>query len=131
METYVQWATILSPIIAVLLAWWTSRSGARDTARLVSCVKKLIQIQIQLKLLDLKKEADEEHAQFKNLSKRSRSLNRQESVNYEKWPIETIKEHEEKERDIEDKIDYSFDRRVVITEMMSELNKMNKIIMTM
>lgn len=24
MDTIVQWATILSPIIAVLLAWWTS-----------------------------------------------------------------------------------------------------------
>lgn len=31
-NTIVQWATI-SPIIAVLLAWWTSRSSAKDTAK--------------------------------------------------------------------------------------------------
>ena len=39
METIVQWATILSPIIAVLIAWWTSRGYARSTE------KKLLQME--------------------------------------------------------------------------------------
>ena len=33
MNAIVQWATILSPIIAVLIAWWMSRSSAKDTAK--------------------------------------------------------------------------------------------------
>lgn len=32
----VQWATILSPIIAVLIAWWTVWSSAKDTVKKIS-----------------------------------------------------------------------------------------------
>ncbi len=40
METIVQWATILSPIIAVLLAWWTSRSSAKESARQIAVMQE-------------------------------------------------------------------------------------------
>lgn len=40
METIVQWATILSPIIAVLLAWWTSRSSAKDSAKQIAVMQE-------------------------------------------------------------------------------------------
>ena len=33
MNVIVQWATILSPIIAVLIAWWMSKSSKEDTAK--------------------------------------------------------------------------------------------------
>ena len=56
METFVQWATILSPIIAVGLAWWTSRRGARDTAKLVKSIKTLTQIQVHITRLNFFKE---------------------------------------------------------------------------
>ena len=36
MELIVQWATILSPIIAVLIAWLMSRSSAKDTAKQIA-----------------------------------------------------------------------------------------------
>ena len=62
METFVQWATILSPIIAVGLAWWTSRSGARDTAKLVKSIKKLTKVQVQLTMLQFHKEFEEDFA---------------------------------------------------------------------
>ena len=123
-DSIVQWATILSPVIAVILAWWTGRSSARNTAKLVQSIKKLMLIYIKTELLYLDKEAKEEHAQFEILLKRSRSLSEQ-SIFYDKdWSSETLKQHREKERDVEDKKDYTFDRREVIVEKMSELIKL-------
>lgn len=40
MTTFVQLATILSPIIAVLLAWWTVRSSANDTAKELAAMQE-------------------------------------------------------------------------------------------
>lgn len=46
MNNIVQWATILSPIIAVLLAWWTVRSSAKDTAKQIESIKELSRLQM-------------------------------------------------------------------------------------
>lgn len=56
MDTIVQWVAILSPIIAVLIAVWTSRSGARDTAKQIAAVKELTKVQLELTKLELDKE---------------------------------------------------------------------------
>lgn len=47
MDTIVQVATILSPIIAVLLAWWTSRSSAKGTAREIAVMQENTEKEIQ------------------------------------------------------------------------------------
>ena len=47
MDIIVQWATILSPIIAVLIAWWTVRSSAKDTAKQIKSIKELSRLQIE------------------------------------------------------------------------------------
>ena len=39
MQYVVQWATILSPIIAVVIAWWTSRNSAKDTAKKLTALE--------------------------------------------------------------------------------------------
>ena len=46
MDIIVQWATILSPIIAVLIAWWTVRSSAKDTAKKISKLEESTREQI-------------------------------------------------------------------------------------
>lgn len=67
MELLVQWATILSPIIAVLIAWWASWSGRKDTATHISAlaentekqiksIKRLARLQIEVTRLQLEKE---------------------------------------------------------------------------
>lgn len=40
MDAIVQWATILSPFIAVLIAWWMSRSSAKDTAKQIAALEE-------------------------------------------------------------------------------------------
>ncbi len=47
MGIIVQWATIFSPIIAVLIAWWTVRSSAKDTAKQIKSIKELSRLQIE------------------------------------------------------------------------------------
>ena len=47
MDSIVQWATILSPIIAVLIAWWMSRSSAKDTAKQIAALEESTTKQVE------------------------------------------------------------------------------------
>lgn len=44
-QTIVNWATILSPIIAVLIAMWVSFKSAKDTAKQVRAIRDLCILQ--------------------------------------------------------------------------------------
>lgn len=46
MDCVVQWATILSPIIAVVMARWTIRSSAKDTAKKLAALEESTHEQI-------------------------------------------------------------------------------------
>lgn len=130
MDTIALWATILSPIIAVLIAfvtsWWVSRSGARDTAKLIKYAKKLMLINLRVKILELSKEAKEEHVQFSSLLKKSMGLSEQINGNFSEWPKEVLMQYKEKERDIDDKKDLTIDKRMVITETMTDVIELIK-----
>jgi hypothetical protein len=47
MTIVVQWATILSPIIAVLIAWWMSKSSAKDTAKQIAALEESTTKQVE------------------------------------------------------------------------------------
>ena len=50
--TIVQWATIISTIISVFLAWWTVRSSSKDTDKKIAAIKEWSEKEInQLKKL--------------------------------------------------------------------------------
>ena len=117
----VQWATILSPIIAVILAWWTCRSGARDTAKLIQCAKRLMLINLRIKVLDLSKEAKEEHEHFSGLLKQSKELSKLFHSHYSDLSDELLKQQEQKEKDIDIEKDLNIDRRMIIGETMTSL----------
>ena len=46
MEVIVQWATILSPVIAVLIAAWMVHASAKDTRKQIQSLKNLCIMQI-------------------------------------------------------------------------------------
>ena len=48
MDAIVQWATILSPIIAVLIAWWMSRNSAKDTAKQIAALEESTTKQVEI-----------------------------------------------------------------------------------
>ena len=47
MDTIVQWATILSPIVAVLIAIWINRKSAKDTAKQIAAIEDSTAKQIE------------------------------------------------------------------------------------
>ena len=47
MNVIVQWATILSPIIAVVIAVWASRKSAKDTAKQIAAVEESTKKQVE------------------------------------------------------------------------------------
>lgn len=47
MDTIVQWATILSPIIAVALAIWASRSSAKETEKKIAALEDSTRKQVE------------------------------------------------------------------------------------
>ena len=57
MNAIVQWTTILSPIIAVIIAVWASRKSAKDTAKQIAAIeestKKQMESMKRLSLLQL------------------------------------------------------------------------------
>lgn len=122
----VQWATILSPVIAVGLAWWTSSSGTRDTAKLVKSIKKLMQIQLRIKMLELSRDAKDEHLQFDIHFKKLKDNPAHSLHSRITLSPEELRKYEEKERDIESNTNLTFDRRILIAEMMSDLQKLLK-----
>lgn len=82
MNVIVQWATILSPIIAVLIAWWMSRSSAKDTAKQIAAleesttkqiesIKQLARIQIEITSIQLQKELTEARIGYLQASEKS------------------------------------------------------------
>ena len=58
MELIVQWATILSPIIAVLVAWWMSRSSAKATEKQIASIKELSRLQIEASIKQVELEIE-------------------------------------------------------------------------
>lgn len=79
METYVMWATILSPVVAVLIAAWTANKSGKDTtkqiaaleestAKQIESMKKLAIIQTKLAALQLEKETWEARHRWRQLS---------------------------------------------------------------
>ena len=75
----VQISAILSPIIAVLLAWWASRSSAKATTKQIAAleestqkqvesVKELAKIQTKLAALQFEKEAWEVRHRWRQVS---------------------------------------------------------------
>ena len=47
MNVIVQWATILSPIIAVIIAVWASRKSAKDTAKQIAAIEESTKKQME------------------------------------------------------------------------------------
>lgn len=112
----VQWATILSPIIAVALAWWTSRSGARDT-------KKLNKVQLELMRLKIAKEIEDAKTRFHQLSKRE-----SDDLRFPKFMGTPVDGKFEKSRDLSDEKEFMSNRLQTLNNILQQLDGLNKTI---
>lgn len=109
MDTIVQWTTILSPIIAVLLAIWMVWSSNRDTAKQIDSIKesttrqidsiknlsrqmidasiKQVELEIEKTLL-LARQAQQEWEGVKEINKSGMNI-------YESWHNGMMREYQE------------------------------------
>lgn len=112
MEVIVQWATIASPIIAVVIAWWASKSSTKGTAqklaaledcttKQVESIKELTRMQIEVALLQLRKELWE--VQQRNLQN-SQRLKEEQGNPFRNWISdgESISQKEDRRRNMQD-----------------------------
>lgn len=125
MEMLVQWATILSPIIAVLLALWASRYSARDTSKQIESVKELAKIQIKTTQLQLKKELLLTTALYKQASKRY-DEERDSDWLYNMCSYGDPRQHEEKKRDLHDNQDIYAKQYETLRQIQSQLDVLIK-----
>ena len=123
MDIIVKWATILSPIIAVLLAWWTSRSSTRAVSKLISTMKELERIQIHLLQLQINKEMIEAGL------RESQAFNR-EYDDYHNNMIggfhDSMRQMNERKKDLESEQKFQSERQQYLHKISEALNEMKK-----
>ena len=138
MEYIVQWATILSPIIAVALAWWAVRSSTKDTDRKIAAleesttkqiesIKKLAKTQIELEYIQIQKDISEARTSFLQVSKRaSDELERDEHSNRIGGEYEIIRQRQDRRRDLSDQIDFIAKNLQNLQVAQNKLNALKK-----
>ena len=152
-EEIVRWATILSPIIAVVIAIWTSRSSAKDTAKKIAAIEESTQNQIaaleqstQKQLKSVKKLAriHTETSQIQINMELSDSMTREKQALKKRWdviereygfngqPVEIgvagdfYRNREEKEKNLEYEGEFYAKRRQMLMNYQKRLNELSK-----
>lgn len=123
MEIIVQWATILSPIIAVVLAWWMGRSGAKQTVKQVASIKELEKIQINLLQLQIDKEMNEAKVLREQASEKVDSM--RNSYILGGFP-DSFRQVQERKTDIENEKEYHSERLHWLYFCQTKLDEMKK-----
>jgi len=123
MEIVVQIATILSPIIAVLLAWWTSKSSDKKVQEQIESIKELARIQIEVSMNQIFKEIEEVHTLSNQYSER---IEREDSLRRlgVGWGIN--ESQEDKVRDLNDNRDFYNKKYRVLLQSFDRLEVLRK-----
>lgn len=142
MDIIVQWATILSPIIAVLIACWTVWSSSKDTAKKmaaleesttkqVESVKQLAKILIKTNQTQIGIELEDTMTKEKQvLKKRWDHVNREYGANG--IPVEVgvagdfYRKREEKDKNFEYESEFYEKRRKSLMRFQGQLNELTK-----
>lgn len=134
MDSLVQWATILSPIIAVVIAWWASKSSTKGTAqklaaledcttKQVESIKELTRMQIEVALLQLRKELWE--VQQRNLQN-SQRLKEEQGNPFRNWISdgESIFQKEDRRRNMQDMDKFLSNEIKVLKDIIRKMEEM-------
>lgn len=124
MNEIVQWATIASPIIAVILAWWTSRRGARDAAKVVKSVKELTDAQREITKLKLQKELWDAKTRSSQAFERKKDRDYQENVfNHIGGIHDSFHQRAEENRTLSDNLEFYSQQAKVLQSLLNQLDK--------
>lgn len=126
MEIIVQWATILSPIIAVLIACWTIKSSAKDVTMQIESIKKLAKIQIKTTQIQINKELWDANMLYQQTNDKIQDNNANTILNYLGSSYDSIHQRVDKNRDLSDKKDYYSQRMKWLNHNLTQLNELEK-----
>lgn len=138
MDSIVQWATILSPIIAVGLAWWTVRSSSKDTAKKIDAIeqntnkeierlKEISRLQIEIPIVQLKKELWDAQQHIQILTNRLSEINGFNSAMFTNaYGQEASLKREEKIKDLKSERAFYFEQQKAIKEYLAQLEEIKK-----
>lgn len=140
MDIVVQWATILSPIIAVGIAIWASRSSAKDTAKHIAAIeestkkqidsiKEFEKIQLELSYTQAVKELKEAYKHYRQISQRTIDENSRDNMfNHIGGEFEYFRQQENRKRDMSDSQDFYDNQIKELNEVISRIESLRKAI---
>ena len=99
MDTIVQWATIASPIIAVLIAIWVIKSSTKDNAKQIESIKSLAKLQIEALATEIELESAKNKIVAQQAEEERTELNRILSINQIDFRDMALKEYDAKKAD--------------------------------
>lgn len=137
MDTIVQWATILSPIIAVVIAIWASRSSEKNTAKKlvaleesttkqVEGVKELTKIQIEVTKIQLQKDLWEARQHYSQISQRVEDERRRDHFNNWVSGADSFYQREDRKKDLSDNYDFLSKQIDVLNKLVRQVDVMSK-----
>lgn len=138
MNTIVQWATILSPIIAVLIAWRMGRSSKKETAKQIAAleestkkqvesIKKLAVSFIEVNALQIEKEQwDARHRQRQYSQEAFEDLDIQEEASRIGIPVDKYSSLVKGRKELERKSEYNMKQMDTLKSIGSRLNVLKK-----
>ena len=130
MGSFVQWATILSPIIAFLLAWWTVRSSAKDTAKQIESIKELSRLQMDATIKQVELEIEKNIFLAKQAQQEAEGLlniNSSQLSNIQDWKDGVTKKWQEQkpERDYQLYSQFVKELQVIKQGLVANKKKLN------
>ena len=129
MNTIVQWVTIISPILAVLLARWTSNSSTRAANKQIAAMKELQKIQLELSYIQTRKELNAANNRYKQISQRSMDESMRDThFNQIGGSFEILRQRENRRRDMSDEQNFYAKQ---IKELHNALSKIDALRKTM
>jgi len=130
MDTIVQWATILSPIIAVLVAVWVVISSKKDTDKQIESIKALSRQQIDATIKQVELEIEKNlllAKQAKQEWEGVQSINNSGLAHMVEWKNGVMQNFMEKKPERDYKLYCTFikDLERIKQELVSNKNKMS------
>ncbi len=117
MNTIVEWATILSPIIAVLIAVWVVVSSKKDTDKEIESIKALSKLQLEILATEIEMETVKNQIISQQASQESSELERIMKNNMIDFREMELKEYEARKPER---------NRKYVNAYLQELNRLNE-----
>ena len=127
MDIIVQWATILSPIIAVILAWLTSRSSTKAANKQIAAMKELEKMQINLLQLQLDKDLSDAKIRCSVATKKEHQSNEYNRFSNQIGAFpDTMRHIEERKQDLSSEREYHEERLRWLQVFQKQLDAMKR-----